>query len=95
MATERISISMPAELRARIRQYAADAGLDVSTFMVIAAQAYMDKQDRAKRAFERVNEARPETEASRQETDYLLRSPANARRLRESVAEAEAGERGE
>ncbi|WP_405897805.1 ribbon-helix-helix domain-containing protein [Streptomyces sp. NBC_00727] len=91
MATERISISLPAELRARIRQYAADAGLSVSAYMVIAARAYMNEQDRARRAFERVDEARPETEASWQETHHLLHSPANARRLRESVAEAEAG----
>ncbi|WP_203601414.1 hypothetical protein [Streptomyces sp. SID9727] len=92
MATERISISLPSEVRARIRQHAADAGLDAAASMVRAARAQMGRQDRARRAGEPVRKARPGAEASRQETQYLLRSPANARSLRESVAEAEAGE---
>ncbi|MFF3734306.1 hypothetical protein ACFYXM_29395 [Streptomyces sp. NPDC002476] len=62
MATERFSISMPAEVRDRIKKHAADAGLDVSTFLTIAAQAQMDQQDRVKRIFEPFERARAEAE---------------------------------
>lgn len=62
MATERFSISMPAEVRDRIREHAADAGLDVSTFLTIAAQAQMDQQDRARRIFKPFEEARAQAE---------------------------------
>ncbi|WP_406252425.1 hypothetical protein OH786_11625 [Streptomyces atratus] len=62
MATERFSISMPSEVRDRIREHAADAGLDVSTFLTIAAQAQMDQQDRVRRIFRPFEEARAEAE---------------------------------
>ncbi|WP_250286677.1 hypothetical protein [Streptomyces atroolivaceus] len=63
MATERFSISMPAEIRDRIRENAADAGLDVSTFLTIAAQAQMDQQDRVREIFKSYyEEARTEAE---------------------------------
>ncbi|MFC8590658.1 hypothetical protein ACFWXA_01630 [Streptomyces atroolivaceus] len=62
MATERFSISMPAEIRDRIREHAADAGLDVSTFLTIAAQAQMDQQDRVREIFKSYDEARMEAE---------------------------------
>lgn len=62
MATERFSISMSAELRDRIREHAADAGLDVSTFLTIAAQAQMDQQDRVRRIFKPFEEACAEAE---------------------------------
>jgi len=62
MATERFSISMSAEVRDRIKEYAADAGLDVSTFLTIAAQAQMDRQDRVRRIFKPFEEARAEAE---------------------------------
>ncbi|WP_030207325.1 hypothetical protein [Streptomyces sp. NRRL S-87] len=62
MATERLSISMPSEVRARIREYAAAAGLDVSTYLVIAAQAQMDEQDRIRRVFETFEGARVDAE---------------------------------
>ncbi|MFJ8920177.1 MULTISPECIES: hypothetical protein [unclassified Streptomyces] len=62
MATERFSISMSAEVRERIKEHAADAGLDVSTFLTIAAQAQMDQQDRVRRIFKPFEEARDEAE---------------------------------
>ncbi|MFF9566557.1 hypothetical protein [Streptomyces sp. NPDC014685] len=62
MATERFSISMPSEIRDRIKKHAADAGLDVSTFLTIAAQAQMDQQDRVRRIFRPFEEARAEAE---------------------------------
>lgn len=62
MAAERFSISMPAEIRDRIREHAADAGLDISTFLTIAAQAQMDQQDRVKAVFRSFEEARAEAE---------------------------------
>jgi hypothetical protein len=62
MATERFSISMPTEVRDRIREHAADAGLDVSTFLTIAAQAQMDQQDRVKKIFKSFEDARAEAE---------------------------------
>lgn len=62
MATERFSISMPAEIRDRIREHAADAGLDVSTFLTIAAQAQMDQQGRVGEIFKSYEEARTEAE---------------------------------
>jgi len=62
MATERFSISMPADIRDRIREHAADAGLDVSTFLTIAAQAQMDQQDRVREIFMSYEEARAEAE---------------------------------
>jgi hypothetical protein len=62
MATVRFSISMPATVRDRIREHAADAGLDVSTFLTIAAQAQMDQQDRVRKVFEPFEKAREEAE---------------------------------
>ncbi|MFF3259518.1 MULTISPECIES: hypothetical protein [unclassified Streptomyces] len=62
MATERFSISMPAEVRDRIREHAADVGLDVSTFLTIAAQAQMDQQDRVRKIFKPFEDARAEAE---------------------------------
>lgn len=62
MATERFSISMSAEVRDRIREHAAAAGLDVSTFLTIAAQAQMDQQDRIRRIFKPFEDARAEAE---------------------------------
>jgi hypothetical protein len=62
MAIVRFSISMPAEVRDRIREHAADAGLDVSTFLAIAAQAQMDQQDRVREIFEPFQKARTEAE---------------------------------
>lgn len=53
---------MSAEVRDRIREHAADAGLDVSTFLTIAAQAQMDQQDRVRRIFKPFEEARTEAE---------------------------------
>lgn len=58
MATERFSISMSAEARDRIREHAANAALDVSTFLTIATQAQMDQQDRVRRIFKPFEEAR-------------------------------------
>ncbi|MCX4847931.1 hypothetical protein [Streptomyces sp. NBC_00893] len=62
MATERFSISMSAEVRDRIREHAADTGLDASTFLTIAAQAQMDQQDRVRRVFKSFEKARAEAE---------------------------------
>ncbi len=62
MAIVRFSISMPAEVRDRIKEHAADAGLDVSTFLAIAAQAQMDQQDRVREIFEPFQKARTEAE---------------------------------
>ncbi|MEU6230350.1 hypothetical protein [Streptomyces sp. NPDC047042] len=62
MAIVRFSISMPAEVRDRIREHAAAAGLDVSTFLAIAAQAQMDQQDRVREIFEPFQKARAEAE---------------------------------
>lgn len=49
-------------MRDRIREHAADAGLDVSTFLTIAAQAQMDQQDRVRKIFEPLEKARLEAE---------------------------------
>jgi S-methylmethionine-dependent homocysteine/selenocysteine methylase len=62
MAIARFSISMPAEVRDRIREHAAEAGLDVSTFLTVAAQAQMDQQDRVREIFEPFHKARTEAE---------------------------------
>ncbi|HWU06121.1 MAG TPA: hypothetical protein VN520_06965 [Streptomyces sp.] len=62
MATERFSISMSAEIRDRIKEHAADAGLDVSTFLTIAAQALTDQQDRVRKTFESYEEDHAEAE---------------------------------
>ncbi|OKJ76224.1 hypothetical protein [Streptomyces sp. CB02460] len=62
MATERFSVSMPGEVRNRIKQHAAAAGLDVSTFLTIAAQAQMDQQDRVRKVFAPFDEARAAAE---------------------------------
>ncbi|MFC8535313.1 hypothetical protein ACFUJY_15310 [Streptomyces sp. NPDC057249] len=118
MATEWISISMPSEVGARIRQHAAEAGLSVSAYMMMAAQAQMDRQDRVRKVFapfeeacaeadehagsgtwagdeiELTREQRAEVALLWEETRYLLRSPANARRLRASIAEAAAEDGG-
>ncbi|MEK8143297.1 hypothetical protein NKH18_17630 [Streptomyces sp. M10(2022)] len=53
---------MPAEVRDRIREHAADSGLDVSTFLTIAAQAQMDQQDRVKTIFKSFEAAREAAE---------------------------------
>lgn len=53
---------MPAIVRDRIREHAADADLDVSTFLTIAAQAQMDQQDRVRKIFEPFEKARVEAE---------------------------------
>ncbi|MGW2474665.1 hypothetical protein [Streptomyces sp. NPDC001665] len=58
MATERFSVSMPGEVRSRLKQHAAAAGLDVSTYLTIAAQAQMDQQDRVSKVFAPFDEAR-------------------------------------
>lgn len=62
MATVRFSISMPDTVRDRIKEHATDAGLDVSTFLTIAAQAQMDQQDRVRKIFEPFEKARLEAD---------------------------------
>ncbi|QFQ98447.1 hypothetical protein F9278_22200 [Streptomyces phaeolivaceus] len=62
MATVRFSISMPDTVRDRIKEHAANAGLDVSTFLTIAAQAQMDQQDQVRKIFEPFEKARAEAE---------------------------------
>ncbi|MER6994222.1 hypothetical protein [Streptomyces sp. NPDC000410] len=69
MATVRFSISMPPEIRDRIKEHATEAGLDVSTFLTIAAQAQMDQQDRVKKLFAHFEQARAEAEAHADTTD--------------------------
>ncbi|MGW1228196.1 hypothetical protein [Streptomyces sp. NPDC001478] len=62
MATERFSVSMSGDLRNRVKEHAADAGLDVSTYLSIAVQEQMDRQDRVRRVFKSFEEARAQAE---------------------------------
>ncbi|MGR8008570.1 hypothetical protein [Streptomyces hypolithicus] len=82
MGTVRFSVSMPAEIRDQIKEHAARAGLDVSTFLSIAACAQMDQQDRVRRIFEPFEKARSEAEAEAASqpgtdtwTDHLAPTP--------------------
>ncbi|WP_175409676.1 hypothetical protein [Streptomyces sp. TRM64462] len=71
MAAVRLSISMPAEVRDRIKDHAARLGMDVSTFVTIATQAQMDQQDRVSKVFEPFEQARREAEAGAEEGTWL------------------------
>ncbi|WP_282698354.1 hypothetical protein [Streptomyces sp. CC208A] len=62
MAVKRFSISMAGEIHDRIKKYADDAGLDVSTYLTIAAQAQMDQQDRVKEFLQPFEAARLKAE---------------------------------
>lgn len=53
---------MPAAVRDRVREHAAEAGLDVSTFPAIAAPSQMDQRDRVRKIFEPFEKARVEAE---------------------------------
>lgn len=64
MATVRFSISMPAELRDEIKAHAARSGLDVSTFLSIAAAAQMDQQARVDPIFAPFEQARADAAAA-------------------------------
>ncbi|MQY15921.1 hypothetical protein SRB5_61130 [Streptomyces sp. RB5] len=64
MAIVRFSVSMPSEVRDRIKAHAAAANLDVSAFLAVAAVAQMDAQDRVGRILAPFEEARAEAEAA-------------------------------
>lgn len=54
---------MPAEIRDQIKEHAERAGLDVSTFLTIAACAQMDQQERVGRVFDSFRRSRAQAEA--------------------------------
>lgn len=77
----RFSISMPAEVRDRVKAHAAAVGLDVSAFLTIAAVSQMDEEDRARAVLGPFVQARAEAEAIAAEgtadtwTDELVLTP--------------------
>jgi hypothetical protein len=62
---------MPPDVAERIREHAAQAGLDVSTFLVIAAQAQMDQQDRVNRVLEPLRRAMAQAEQQGESGEWL------------------------
>jgi predicted DNA-binding protein len=69
MASSKFSISMPPEVRDRLALGAAEAGLDMSTYITIAVQAEMDRQDHVARVLDPVRRAWAEDESAAEVQD--------------------------
>jgi hypothetical protein len=71
MAITRLSISLQPDVAERLREHAARAGLDLSTYVAIAVQSQMDQQDRVRETLEPFYRAQEEAETAAEDGHWL------------------------